>query len=84
MKYDLYSFQFLMTLNFIYGPLRSNKYRIMNLLTMCLLKLGNLLSGSVHYSPSVCDLALFNLFISSVFNVVNTHDNIQVIFPMCV
>ena len=31
-------------------------------------------------SPSVCDLALFNVFISSVFNVVNTGDIIQVIF----
>ncbi len=36
--------------------------------------------GNSLSSPSVCDLALFNLFISSVFNVVNTGDTIQVIF----
>ncbi len=32
------------------------------------------------YTPSVCNLALFNLFISSVFNVINTDDIIQEIF----
>ncbi len=32
-------------------------------------------------SPSVCDLALFTLFMSLVSNVVNTNDIIQVIFP---
>ncbi len=41
--------------------------------------LCQIISISAH-SPSVCDLALFNLFISSVFNVVNTGDIIQVIF----
>ncbi len=34
----------------------------------------------ISNAPSVCDLALFNLFTSSVFNVVNTDDIIQVIF----
>ena len=36
--------------------------------------------GMNQPTPSVCDLALFNLFISSVFNVVNTGNIIQVIY----
>ena len=34
-------------------------------------------------APSVCELALFTLFMSLVSNVVNTDDIIQVIFPRC-
>ena len=34
-------------------------------------------------SQSVCNLALFNLFMSSVFNVVNTDDNIQPFAASC-